>query len=108
MKLNFLMEKNHCSCRRKAGKFRLCNWSSKFCNVRVFLQSGVAQIELWENSKKYKNKVYVLPKELDEKVARIHLEKIGAKLTQLTNEQGKYINVPVKVRLKIKSIDIKL
>ena len=33
--------KNHCSCRRKAGKFRLCNWSSKFCNVRVFLQSGV-------------------------------------------------------------------
>ena len=56
----------------------------------------LAQIELWENSEKYKNKVYVLPKELDEKVAKIHLRKIGAMLTQLTNEQGKYINVPVR------------
>ena len=70
--------------------------SASFCN------QVLAQIELWENSKKYKNKVYVLPKELDEKVARIHLEKIGAKLTQLTNEQGKYINVPVKGPFKNK------
>ena len=45
--------------------------------------------------KKYKNKVYVLPKKLDEKVAKIHLNKIGAKLTKLSKEQGDYINVPV-------------
>ena len=51
---------------------------------------------------KYKNKVYVLPKELDEKVAKIHLEKIGAKLTKLSNEQGEYINVPVKGPFKSK------
>jgi adenosylhomocysteinase len=70
--------------------------SASFCN------QVLAQIELWENSEKYKNKVYVLPKELDEKVAKIHLEKIGAKLTQLTNEQGKYINVPVRGPFKNK------
>ena len=70
--------------------------SASFCN------QVLAQIELWENSEKYKNKVYVLPKELDEKVAKIHLEKIGAKLTELTSEQGKYINVPVKGPFKNK------
>ncbi len=70
--------------------------SASFCN------QVLAQIELWENSDKYKNKVYVLPKELDEKVAKIHLEKIGAKLTKLTNEQGKYINVPVNGPFKNK------
>ncbi len=63
--------------------------SASFCN------QVLAQIELWKNNKKYKNKVYVLPKKLDEKVAQIHLEKIGAMLTKLSNKQGKYINVPV-------------
>ena len=53
------------------------------------------QIELWKNFSKYKNKVYVLPKHLDEKVAMIHLDKVGAMLTKLTEKQGKYINVPV-------------
>ena len=70
--------------------------SASFCN------QVLAQIELWENSNKYKNKVYVLPKELDEKVAKIHLEKIGAKLTKLSEQQGKYINVPVKGPFKSK------
>ncbi|MBS91896.1 MAG: adenosylhomocysteinase [Rickettsiales bacterium] len=60
-----------------------------------FSNQVLAQIELWKNFSKYKNKVYVLPKHLDEKVAKIHLEKIGAKLTDLTAEQGKYINVPI-------------
>ena len=49
-----------------------------------------------EELQKYKNKVYVLPKNLDEKVAKIHLDKIGAKLTKLSKEQGEYINVPVE------------
>ena len=60
-----------------------------------FSNQVLAQIELWNNHSKYKNKVYVLPKKLDEKVAKIHLDKIGAKLTKLSKEQGKYINVPV-------------
>ena len=63
--------------------------SASFCN------QVLAQIELWKNSAKYKNKVYVLPKHLDEKVAMIHLDKVGAMLTRLTEKQGKYINVPV-------------
>ena len=63
--------------------------SASFCN------QVLAQIELWKNSSKYKNKVYVLPKHLDEKVAMIHLDKVGAMLTKLTEKQGKYINVPV-------------
>jgi len=60
-----------------------------------FSNQVLAQIELWQNSSKYKKKVYVLPKKLDEKVARLHLEKIGAMLTKLSDKQGKYINVPV-------------
>jgi adenosylhomocysteinase len=48
---------------------------------------------LWNNYKKYENKVYILPKELDEKVARLHLDKLGAKLTKLTKKQADYINV---------------
>jgi len=59
-----------------------------------FSNQVLAQIELWQNSSKYKNKVYVLPKKLDEKVARLHLDKIGATLSQLSEKQGKYINVP--------------
>ena len=58
-----------------------------------FTNQVIAQIELWNNHKKYENKVYVLPKDLDEKVARLHLEKLGVKLTKLTKEQAEYISV---------------
>ena len=58
-----------------------------------FTNQTIAQIELWENHDSYKNEVYVLPKHLDEKVARLHLDKIGANLTTLTNEQADYIGV---------------
>ena len=59
-----------------------------------FTNQVLAQIELWKNYKKYQNKVYVLPKELDEKVARLHLEKLGVKLTELNTDQADYIGVP--------------
>ena len=58
-----------------------------------FTNQVIAQIELWNNSKKYDKKVYVLPKHLDEKVAMLHLEKVGAKLTQLSKDQADYISV---------------
>ena len=58
-----------------------------------FSNQVLAQIELWKNHEKYKNKVYVLPKKLDEKVAMLHLEKVGAKLTKLSKEQADYISV---------------
>jgi adenosylhomocysteinase len=58
-----------------------------------FTNQVIAQIELWNNSNKYENKVYVLPKHLDEKVATLHLEKVGAKLTKLSKEQADYISV---------------
>ena len=61
-----------------------------------FTNQVLAQIELWNNAAKYERKVYVLPKQLDEKVARLHLAKIGAKLTQLTPAQAAYISVPVE------------
>ena len=60
-----------------------------------FTNQTLAQIELWANPGKYQNKVYTLPKTLDEKVARLHLEKIGVKLTKLSNKQSTYIGVPV-------------
>ena len=62
-----------------------------------FTNQVLAQMELWEDSKastrKYENKVYMLPKHLDEKVARLHLEKIGVKLTEMTKDQADYIGV---------------
>jgi adenosylhomocysteinase len=58
-----------------------------------FTNQTLAQIELWTNGAKYENKVYTLPKHLDEKVARLHLDKLGAKLTELSNEQAAYIGV---------------
>ena len=58
-----------------------------------FTNQVIAQIELWNNSDKYENKVYVLPKHLDEKVATLHLEKVGAKLTKMSKEQADYISV---------------
>ena len=60
-----------------------------------FSNQVLAQIELWNNSSNYKNKVYVLPKVLDEKVARLHLDKIGVMLTKLSKKQGEYIKVPI-------------
>ena len=58
-----------------------------------FTNQVIAQIELWNNNKNYENKVYVLPKHLDEKVATLHLKKVGAKLTKLSKEQADYISV---------------
>ena len=58
-----------------------------------FTNQVIAQIELARNNDQYKNEVYVLPKHLDEKVARLHLDQLGAKLTELTDEQAKYIGV---------------
>ena len=66
---------------------------SAFVMSASFTNQVMAQIELWNNYAKYQNKVYILPKELDEKVARLHLAKLGAKLTKLTDKQAKYINV---------------
>jgi adenosylhomocysteinase len=60
-----------------------------------FSNQVLAQIELWKNHSKYENKVYVLPKHLDEKVAALHLEKLGVKLTKLTKKQADYISVDV-------------
>ncbi len=64
--------------------------SNSFCN------QVLAQIELWNHADEYGNKVYVLPKKLDEKVARSHLQQLGVKLTELTREQSEYLNVPVE------------
>jgi len=61
-----------------------------------FTNQVIAQIELWNNYEKYQKKVYVLPKHLDEKVATLHLDKVGAKLTKLSKEQAEYISVEVK------------
>ena len=58
-----------------------------------FTNQVIAQIELWNNSENYEKKVYVLPKHLDEKVAKLHLEKVGAKLTKLSKDQADYISV---------------
>ena len=64
-----------------------------FVMSNSFTNQTLAQIELWNNPDQYDNKVYVLPKKLDEMVARLHLEKVGAKLTQLNDQQAAYINV---------------
>jgi adenosylhomocysteinase len=61
-----------------------------------FTNQVLAQIDLWQNPGKYERRVYVLPKQLDEKVARLHLDRIGARLTRLTQEQAKYIGVHVE------------
>ena len=59
-----------------------------------FTNQTLAQMELFGNPGKYQKKVYTLPKHLDEKVARLHLAKIGAKLTELSEKQADYINIP--------------
>ena len=61
-----------------------------------FANQVLAQIDLWNNKGKYENKVYLIPKYLDEEVAKLHLEKIGAKLTILNKDQADYIDVPVE------------
>ena len=61
-----------------------------------FTNQVLAQIELWTKGDQYKNEVYVLPKHLDEKVARLHLAKIGVKLTELKQDQADYIGVTVE------------
>jgi len=61
-----------------------------------FTNQVLAQIEIWENYKTYENKVYVLPKHLDEKVAELHLAKLGAKLTKLSDDQSEYLGLPVE------------
>ncbi|MGN2254520.1 adenosylhomocysteinase [Frateuria sp. GZRe12] len=67
-----------------------------FVMSNSFSNQTLAQIDLWANKDLYGPKVYILPKKLDEEVARLHLEKIGVKLTTLTNEQAAYLGVPVE------------
>lgn len=67
-----------------------------FVMSNSFTNQTLAQIELWNNAGQYENQVYVLPKHLDEKVARLHLEKLGVELETLTEEQAAYIGVPVE------------
>ena len=67
-----------------------------FVMCASFTNQVLAQIELHQNSGQYERKVYVLPKKLDEKVARLHLDKLGVRLTQLTKDQADYIGVPVE------------
>ena len=67
-----------------------------FVMSNSFRNQTLAQIELWQHHNKYKNEVYVLPKHLDEKVARLHLAKVGVELDTLSEEQAKYIGVPVQ------------
>ena len=67
-----------------------------FVMSNSFTNQTLAQIELWTNNSNYKNEVYVLPKHLDEKVAMLHLSKIGVELDELSQEQAEYIGVEVK------------
>lgn len=67
-----------------------------FVMSNSFSNQVIAQLELWMHSDKYENKVYMLPKHLDEKVARLHLKKIGVELDVLTPEQSEYLNIPVE------------
>lgn len=76
---------------------------SAFVMSTSFTNQVMAQIELWQNYQKYQNEVYILPKELDEKVARLHLKKLGVRLTELTKEQADYINVQVSGPFKMEN-----
>ena len=67
-----------------------------FVMSNSFTNQTLAQLELWNNSDKYENKVYMLPKHLDEKVAKLPLEKLGVELEELSDEQAKYIGVSVE------------
>ena len=67
-----------------------------FVMSNSFSNQVIAQVELWTKNDEYEKKVYVLPKHLDEEVARLHLDALGAKLTQLSPDQAAYIGVPVE------------
>ncbi len=67
-----------------------------FVMSNSFTNQTLAQIELWNHPERYENKVYMLPKHLDEKVARLHLEKIGVELDELSEEQAQYLDIPQK------------
>ena len=67
-----------------------------FVMSNSFTNQVIAQLELWTNTTKYDVGVYVLPKKLDEEVARLHLEKIGVKLTRLTKAQSEYLGIPIE------------
>ena len=67
-----------------------------FVMSNSFTNQVMAQIDLWANGGKFENKVYVLPKLLDEKVARFHLDKLGVKLTRLSEKQAKYLDIPIE------------
>ena len=66
-----------------------------FVMSNSFSNQTLAQIDLWKNRDRYEVGVYTLPKKLDEEVARLHLEKIGVKLTKLTKQQAEYLGVPL-------------
>jgi adenosylhomocysteinase len=72
------------------------NGHPSFVMSTSFSNQTIAQIELWQNYKSYEKKVYTLPKKLDEKVASLHLLKLGVKLTTLTKEQSEYLGVPLQ------------
>lgn len=67
-----------------------------FVMSNSFTNQVLAQIDLWKNKDKYEAKVYCLPKDLDEEVARLHLERIGVKLTKMTKEQSEYLGIPIE------------
>ena len=67
-----------------------------FVMSNSFTNQVIAQIELFTRGDEYENQVYVLPKHLDEKVARLHVDALGVRLTELTDEQADYIGVPVE------------
>ena len=71
-----------------------------------FTNQVLAQIELYSRGEQYKNEVYVLPKHLDEKVARLHLDKLGAKLSVLSEEQAAYIGVTPKRPFQVGPLQI--
>ena len=68
---------------------------SAFVMSASFTNQVLAQLEIWQNTDQYENKVYLLPKKLDEKVARLHLDKLGATLTELSQEQADYLGLNV-------------
>ncbi|MGC4001982.1 MAG: adenosylhomocysteinase [Pirellulales bacterium] len=72
------------------------NGHPSFVMSNSFTNQVLAQLELWNNTDAYEVKVYVLPKKLDEEVARLHLEHVGAKLTTLTKKQADYLHLPVE------------
>jgi len=67
-----------------------------FVMSNSFSNQVIAQLELWQHADKYENKVYMLPKHLDEKVARLHLKKVGVELDELTTAQSDYLKIPVQ------------